>query len=170
MQKIGLICDSRKTKAWNSGKPFQNAIMLYDSMPPGCLVKVVEGNLDDTEAESLHEKEQPEDREVHRVILVDNSAAESGDDSTLTERISMRVKPAIDQRFDGVSKEVLEQDQDKQAFVSFLVKRIMESDNKRELMKELVIPKKRRSKIHSNQRTVTTDHEGTRQRGNVRDL
>ena len=44
-----------------------NAILLYDSMPPDCLVKVVKRNLDDTEADILHEKEQLEDREVHRV-------------------------------------------------------------------------------------------------------
>ena len=39
--------------------------------------------------------------------------------------------------FCGISKEAVEQDQDKQALVSLLLKRIMESDNRTQLMDEL---------------------------------
>ena len=34
-------------------------------------------NVDDTEAEIMFEKQQPEDREVHRVILKENTAAKT---------------------------------------------------------------------------------------------
>ena len=41
------------------------------------------------------------------------------------ERISLRMEPVIDQRFDEISKEAVEQDQDRQALVSKLVTQIM---------------------------------------------
>ena len=62
MQDIGLICDSRMLKAWDFWPSICNAITVHDSMPADCLVKVVERILDDTEAEILNVKEQPEDR------------------------------------------------------------------------------------------------------------
>ena len=49
----------------------------------------------------------------------------------------MRLRPVIDQRDDGVSKAVIAQDKDNQAFVSVLVKRIVESDSRTQLMDEL---------------------------------
>ena len=52
MQHIGLTCDSRKPKDWNSIF-HTSAIRLYDSVLADCLVTVVTRNLDDTEAESL---------------------------------------------------------------------------------------------------------------------
>ena len=48
-----------------------------------------------------------------------------------------KIELVIDQRYDGVSKEAVERDQDREAFVSSLAKRIVESDNKTQLMDEL---------------------------------
>ena len=115
-------------------------------------------NLDDTEAEILYENEQPENREVHRVILKDNPDVKIGQDSVRKGRISRRLKPVIDQRFDGVSEEAIEQDQDRQAFVSMLVKRSVEADNENELMEEL-FPKEGA--------TFTPISEPSKQQGNV---
>ena len=49
MQHIGLSCDSRKTKAWVSGKrsTMQSYCMI---MPTDYLVKVVRRQMDDTDA------------------------------------------------------------------------------------------------------------------------
>ena len=66
MQHIGLTCDSSKPKDWNSND-YTSAIRLYDSVPVDCLVTVVTRNLDDTEAESLSEKSEPERREIHHI-------------------------------------------------------------------------------------------------------
>ena len=49
----------------------------------------------------------------------------------------MRLTSGVDQRCDGVSKAVIAQDKEKQALVSILVKRIMESNNKTQLVDEL---------------------------------
>ena len=75
MQYVGLICDSRKTKAWNSGKLSTMRSYCMIRCPQIVWSKVVKRNLDDTAAEFLHEKEQLEDREVHRVILKESPAA-----------------------------------------------------------------------------------------------
>ena len=117
MQYTGLILRLAQT--------VNNAIILYDSMPPDCLVKVVTRNLDDTEAEIL------------RVILKENPAAKGGEDLIRKERISMRLKSVIDQRSGGIPQEVIEQDKDRHALVSKLVKRMMEPANTNELVEEL---------------------------------
>ena len=106
-------------------------------------------NLDDTAAEILHEKEQLEDKEVRRVILKESPAAKGGEASISKQRISMRLKPDIEQRFDGISQEAIEEDQEKQTLASTLVKRKMESANKKELMGEW-FPQDG-VKIHTNQ-------------------
>ena len=46
----------------------------------------------------------------------------------------MKLKPASDQRYHGICKEAIDQDQDKQALVFILVKK---NYGKRELMEEL---------------------------------
>ena len=66
MQHIGLTCDSSKPKDWNSNY-YTSAIRLYDSVQVDCLVTAVTRNLDDTEAESLSEKGEPERREIHHI-------------------------------------------------------------------------------------------------------
>ena len=45
-----------RNKGLEFGQTIHNAIIVSDSMPVDCLVKVVERNLDDTEAEILCEK------------------------------------------------------------------------------------------------------------------
>ena len=59
---MGLTCDSSKPKDWNSNY-YTSAIRLYDSVLADCLVTAVTRNLNDTEAESLSEKGEPERRE-----------------------------------------------------------------------------------------------------------
>ena len=80
---------------------------------------------DDTEAEILFEKEQPEQREIPRVVFKDNPAPKVEEDSVRKERTSMMLKPVIDQRSCGISKQAVEQDQDRQALISMLVKQVM---------------------------------------------
>ena len=65
-----------------------------------------------------------------------NTAAKVGEDSVRKERM-MRLKPVIDQRFDGISQEAVEQDKDRQVFIYFLVNPIMESARKKELKGEI---------------------------------
>ena len=79
-------------------------------------MKDVKRNLDDTEAEILFEKDQPERREVLRVVSKGNLSVSAG-----RERISMRLEPVLDQRCDAISKEAVEQDQDRHEFFSILV-------------------------------------------------
>ena len=55
------------------------------------------------------------------------------------ERISIRLELVIDQRFDGFSKEAVEQDQDREALISFLVNQVANSSMKKELMEELFL-------------------------------
>ena len=95
------------------------------------------------------------------MILKESPPAKVGEGYQSEQRISMRLKPHIGQRFDGNSKEAIEEDQEKQTLASTLVKRIMESANK-ELMGES-FPKDG-VKIHTNQREFTTDHKGAGQR------
>ena len=55
-------------------------------------------------------KDQLERREPPRVALQDNLAVKAGRDPVRKGRTSMRLKPVVDQRFDGMSKESVEQD------------------------------------------------------------
>ena len=55
------------------------------------------------------------------------------------ERISIRLELVIDQRFDGIPKEAVEQDQDREALISFLVNQVANSSMKKELMEELFL-------------------------------
>ena len=48
----------------------------------------------------------------------------------------MGLKPAVDQRFDGMSKEAVAKDQDRQAVTSIQVNRVMGSPRKKELLEE----------------------------------
>ena len=69
--------------AQNKGLEFwqtEKTIFLYDSMPADCLVKVVKRNLEEREAEILYDAEQPEDKEVRRVILKESSSEKVGKD------------------------------------------------------------------------------------------
>ena len=132
IQLNNTLCTNSKERwkaaprAHNKGLEFwqtiNNAITLYDSIPADCLEKVVRRNLEDTQAEILFDKQQPNDREVHRVILKESSAANSREDSLSKERISMKLKP-VTINDDGVSKAAIAQDTDKQAFISKLVTR-----------------------------------------------
>ena len=92
--------------------------MLSESMPADCLVKIAERNLDDTDAELLLKKTH-ERRELPRVVVMDDTAVKVGQDSARKERISMRLKPGIDQRFDGIATEAFAQDQDRQALIFY---------------------------------------------------
>ena len=47
------------------------------------------------------------------------------------------VEPVTDQRFDGIPKEAVEQDQSRQALISLLVKQTMNSSKKKEQMEEV---------------------------------
>ena len=49
-----------------------NAIMLYESMPADCLVKVVKRNVDYTEARIQYHKVESDQREPPRIILREN--------------------------------------------------------------------------------------------------
>ena len=99
-----ILCKLRwLNKVLEFWQTVNNAIRLCDSIP-ACLVKVVKRNLDDTEVEVLYEKEQLAHREVHRVILKENSAAKRRRRFYTLIEISMRLKPVIAQRYDGVSK------------------------------------------------------------------
>ena len=56
-------------------------------------------------------KDQLEQREPPYVALQDNPAVKAGRDPVRIGRTSMRLKPVVDKRFDGMSKESVEQDQ-----------------------------------------------------------
>ena len=79
-----------------------NAIIFYGSMPADCLVKVSKRDLDDTEAEILCEKEEPEQREALRIRAQENPTYKL--DEICARRISLRMNPVIDQRFDVFQK------------------------------------------------------------------
>ena len=113
MQESGLICDSRTIKDWSFGRPsiLQSCRMIQ--WLAHCLVKVVKRSLDDTEVKLLFEKGEPEHMEIPRGVLQDNPPAKASRDSVRKERISIRLEPVIDQRFDEISKEAVEQDQDR---------------------------------------------------------
>ena len=53
------------------------------------------------------------------------------------ERISLRLNPVVDQRFDGLPKGVVHQDQARQKLISHLVRQVLNSPKKHELMQEL---------------------------------
>ena len=53
--------------------------------------------------------EQLEDKEVHQVILKESPAAKGGEGCQSKQRISMRLKPDIEQRFDGISQDAIEE-------------------------------------------------------------
>ena len=91
-------------KFWQT---INNAIILYDSVLADCLVQTVRRNLDDTEVEILCEKKKTEleRREVLLIVLLENPAyAKAGRDLVREERISLRLEPVCDQRFDGIPK------------------------------------------------------------------
>ena len=70
------------------------------------------------------------------MVLKDNPAVKAGQDLVRKERIQTRLKPVFDQRSDGMSKEAVEQNQDRQAPISVLVSRVVGLSKKKELMKE----------------------------------
>ena len=115
------LAQNRGLEFWQT---INSAIILYGSIPTHFLVKVVRRKLDDAEVEILCEKEQAGQS---RVILKDDPAASWRRFSLRKERISMRLKPVIDERFDGYSTETDEHEQDRQALVSILVTRIVGS-------------------------------------------
>ena len=84
-------CDLRlaQHKGLEFWQTIHNAIIVYDAMPAGCVVKGVKRNLDDTEAESVFEKAQLEQREVLHVVLKDKPPAKFGRDLVRKERISI---------------------------------------------------------------------------------
>ena len=137
MQSFGLILRLAHNKGLEFWQTVNNAIILYDSMPPDCQVKVVKRNLDDTEAEILYKKEQLEDREDPWVIFKENPAAKCGEDLIRKERIAMRLKKVIDQRSSGIPKGVINKTRIDMHLVSKLVKRMMEPANTHELVEEL---------------------------------
>ena len=76
-------------------------------------------------------------REIPRVVLKDHPADPSWARASVRKKIvSLVLKPAVDQRFDGMSKEAVEKDQDRQAFSSIQVNRVMGSSRKKELLEE----------------------------------
>ena len=89
---------------------------------------MVNRNLDDAVAESLYSKGKllPFG---HRKIRPVNRA---GIDSAREERLSLRVNPVIDQRFDRIQTEAVDQDQFPQVLTSHL-----SSSKKKELIQEL---------------------------------
>ena len=54
------------------------------------------------------------------------------------ESISLRIKPVIEQRFDGGPKEVVDQDQARQDLISHLIRQVLHSSKKQEFMQELL--------------------------------
>ena len=70
-------------------------------------------NLDDTEAEILCQKTEPEQREAPLLRLQGNSGDDRvGRNPLREETISLRLDPVVGQRFDGIPKEVANQDQE----------------------------------------------------------
>ena len=63
-----------------------------------------------TEAKVLYEKEQLEQREALRIILWENPNT-LGEGNLAREEHFFRFKQVLDQRFDGIPKEAVEQDQ-----------------------------------------------------------
>ena len=108
--------------AQNSGldswQTINNAITLYDYLPANCLVKVVKRNVDDTEAEILFAKGEPEQREVPRIV---------------------HKKKTADVKAGGknVPQEAVDKNQNRQARISHLVNEFMNSSKKKELIEEL---------------------------------
>ena len=60
-----------------------------------------------------------EQRELPRVVVMEYTVVKVGQDSVRKERISMRLKPVIDQRFDGIATEAFAQDQDRQSLIFY---------------------------------------------------
>ena len=56
-----------------------------------------------------------------------------------TERIFLRIDPVVDERFDGVPYEAVDQDQARQALISHLIKQVVNSSKTQELMQELFL-------------------------------
>ena len=54
-------------------KTINNAIIVYDSVRADCLVENVRRNLDDTEAEILYDRREPEQRDFPRIRLQEKS-------------------------------------------------------------------------------------------------
>ena len=109
-----------------------------------------------------------EQRELPRVVVMDDTAVKVGQDSVRKERISMRLKPVIDQRFDGIATEAFAQDQDRQALIFYFG-----DSNCVIIQKEAAdgrIISRWGSKIHTNQWSLKTDYNGTGQRWSVRFL
>ena len=98
------LAQNRGLEFWQT---INNAIILYGSKLRFCVRK---NKLDKV------------------VILKDHPAASWRRFSLRKERISMRLKPVIDERFDGHSTETDAQEQDRQALVSIFVTRIVGSD------------------------------------------
>ena len=84
-------------KGWTFWQTINNAIIPYDSMPACCFVKVVKRSLDDTEAEILNDKGEPEQREAPRAVLQEDPAAKAGRDPVREERISIRLESVTEQ-------------------------------------------------------------------------
>ena len=89
------------------------------------------------QTEILYEKEKPEQRDSSRGIEGQSSCQSWARASVRKKSVSMVFKPAVDQRFDGMSKEAVEKDQDRQALTSIQVNRVMGSSRKKELLEEL---------------------------------
>ena len=116
------LAQNKGSEFW---KTITNAIILYDSMPADCLVKVVGRNWDESEAEILHQKAEPEQREVPRI------------------RLQEYLNPVVDQRFDGIPPAVVDEDLARQELVPQLVRQVLHSPQKHELLQEL-FPEERR--------------------------
>ena len=76
--------------------------MFFDSFSADCLVKVVEKNLDDTEAETMSKKVEPEQLEAIRIRLRENTTLNKL--LVREERVALRSEPKLDRRFHGIQK------------------------------------------------------------------
>ena len=124
-------------------------MILCGSVLAVCLVNGVKRNLDSTKAEILCEK-------LTRISTKRKSShntarkprlCESGERSCATRKNSLRLEPVIDQRFDGIPKHALEQDQNRQTLISLLVNQVMNSSKKKEQMEEVFQKKERNSRL-----------------------
>ena len=64
-------------------------------------------------------------------------------DSVRADRSSLRIDPVMDQRFDGIPTEAVDQDQARHSLISHLVRQGLNSFKKQELMQELFLGKGR---------------------------
>ena len=91
---FGIDLKSAKNKGLVFWQTITNAIILYDSMPAGCVVRVVRRSVDDTEAKILYEKAEPDQRKPPHISFTENPKLRFEPWEILCgkERISLRLK------------------------------------------------------------------------------